>query len=249
MKRLVLMAFMLGVALSFAGVVEPFKQFTQADYHDYVKPGLENDAYAKMITLSVKADTNVWLSNYVNNWYNVPDLHGDQYDMLGEKKYGYIFKSDLPDASIQNRTYADKIHWADGDTTVITYYDDANPDRKVSTTGYFLDHFDDAAEIYLVMTTLEQDGNETVDSFQYVQAMDPETTLVSRQHNLEDLADNVRVNYGVPVGREFVAVYDGLDSYPGKGGGAAGGPLPGLLFVGLLSTGTVFGASRMKKRS
>ena len=67
---------------------------------------------------------------------------------------------------------------------------------------------------------------------------------MSRQHNTFDLAGNVRVNLGIDsetfggIGREFVAVYNG----------ATGGPLPSLLLVALLSSGTVFGASRMKTK-
>ena len=245
MKRVVLLVLMAAAAISFAGVVSPFKQFTQADYNDYAKPG-QNWIPANMITLSVKANTDVWLSNYVNSWFGgVPDLHGDQFDMLGATKYGYIFKSDLPDVTVPNGTYDDKINWSDGNIqTDITYFDDKNPSIQATTKGYFLDHFDKDAEIYLVMTTLEADGNETVDTFQYVQDANNDTSLMSRQHNTFDLAGNVRVNLGIDsetfgeIGREFVAVYNG----------ATGSPLPSLLLVALLSSGTVFGASRMKAK-
>ena len=81
---------------------------------------------------------------------------------------------------------------------------------------------------------------------------------MSRLDGTLDLADNVRVNFGIDNGtygdgqgiaREFVAVYDdGTIDYAHLQR-AAGGPLPGFLFVGLLSMGTVFSASRMKKRS
>ena len=255
MKKLVLLALALVAAVSFAGVVEPFKQFTQADYTDYTKPG---QAWwpADMFTLSVSGGSDVWLSNYVRSWYEpIPDLHGNVYDM-GAQKYGYIFKEDLTSATLANGSYGDKIHWANGETTTITYTNDNGPQTN-DATGYFLDYFDNDAEIYLVMTTLEEDGHETVDTYQYVQDADHETTMQSRQHNTNDLANNVRINFGIDNGeygdgigiaREFVAVYDdtAFERHVVKG---AGGPLPGLLFVGLLSMGTVFGASRIKKRS
>ena len=211
MKKFVLLVFMVAAAVTFAGVESPFKQFTQSDYHDYAKPGQPWDS-ADMITLSVKGNTDVWLSNYVNSWFGgVPDLHGDQFDMLGTTKYGYIFKSDLPDASIANGEYADKIHWADGNKqTDITYFYDENPSLKATTKGYFLDHFDNDAEIYLVMTTLEADGSETVDTFQYVQDANNDTSLLSRHHKNLDLAGNVRVNLGIDSEHVLECLTEGL---------------------------------------
>ena len=176
---------------------------------------------------------------------------------MGAQKYGYIYKSDFPTGdngepilTLPNGSYNDLIHWANGDTTTITYYYDPNPDITNYTTGYLLDTFDEDAEIYLVMTTLPTDGGETVDTYQYVQDANNITTMVSRQHNTLDLANNVRINFGIDsaseglIGREFVAVYSGT-------GGTiiSGQPLPGLLFAGLLSLGTVFGAAKLRKRS
>ncbi|MBQ7176102.1 MAG: hypothetical protein IJS08_01705 [Victivallales bacterium] len=244
-------------AATFAGVVEPFKQFTQADYTDYVKPG-QGWWASNMFTLSVSGGSDVWLSNYVRSWYEpIADLHGNVYDMGGDQKYGYIFKNDLTSATLANGSYADKIHWANGDTNKITYFYDDNPAITNTATGYFLDYFENDAEIYLVMTTIPADGVDTVDTYQYVQDANNVTLMQSRQHNTVDLADNVRVNFGIDngtygdgvgIGREFVAVYDDT-AYLNHVGGASGGPLPSLLLVGLLSMGTVFGASRMKKRS
>ena len=257
MKKLVLLVFAVVATAAFAGVVEPFKQFTQADYHDSVKPG-QGWWASNMFTLSVGGGSDVWLSNYVRSWYEpIADLHGNVFDMGADQKYGYIFAKDLTSAALTNGSYADKIHWSNGNTTEITYTYDANPAITNTATGYFLDYFENDAEIYLVMSTIPEDGIDTVDTYQFVQDASNETLMYSRQHNISDLAGNVRVNFGIDngtygdgegIGREFVAVYDdtAFERYPVT---PAGGPLPSLLFVGLLSMGTVFGASRMKKRS
>lgn len=243
MKKLASMMLILTAVSVFAGVEEPFKQFTQADFTDYNKPG-QNWSTANVFTLSVKANTSVWLSNYVSSFYYpkpLLDLHGNVFDMVGEKKYGYIYKNDLAKLDMPNGSYEDLIHWSNGEiTTTITYTDSNNPDITNSAKGYLLDEFTRDAEIYLVMTTLASDGGETVDTYQYVQDADHATTLQSRQHNTLDLAGNVRINFGIDnVGaREFVAVY-----------APSGQPLPGLLFAGILSLGTVFAAAKIRKRS
>ena len=226
-----------------AGVLEPFKQFTQADY--CASHGMRADQNwwgAQLVTLDVKGGSSVWLSNYVSSFYApTPDLHGSQFDMLGSHKYGYIYAADL--AGLSQEDYADAINWSDGSkTTEITYYSDSNPELKTTTTGYLLGSFDEDAEIYLVMTTMPADGGETVDSYQYVQDAEHGTSLISRQHSTFDAAGNVRVNYGIdsasigPVGREFVAVYD-----------ATGQPLPGLAVSCLLAFGAV-GAAKLRKK-
>ena len=255
MKKLVLLVFAVVATAAFAGVVEPFKQFTQADFHDSVKPG-QGWWASNMFTLSVSGGSDVWLSNYVSSWYDpkpLTDLHGNVFNMGADQKYGYIFAKDLTSATLANGSYVDKIHWSNGNTTEITYTNDSGPETN-SATGYFLDYFEDDAEIYLVMTTLESDSGEAVDTYQFVKDANNDTSMVSRQHNTVDLAGNVRINFGIDsvseglIGREFVAVYDDT-AYLHRTVTPAGGPLPGLLFVGLLSMGTVFGASRMKKRS
>ena len=257
MKKLVLSLLMLLVFATYAGVESPFEQFTQDDYHDEVRPDQSWPTVqaGELITLGVHANSGVWLSNYVSNWFSpIPDLHGAQYNMVpASVRYGYIFKDDLDSLDLTREEYEDYIHWAEGGVTTITYYDDANPNLTNSTTGYFLDYFDNAAEIYLVMTTLTPDGGELVDSYQYVQDADHDTTLVSRQHNTIDIAGNVRVNFGIDsetygrIGREFVAVYaTGDEEYIRSQ--LSGGPLPGVFFAGLLSLGTVFGASRLRRQ-
>ncbi len=259
MKKITSMILGLVAASAMAGVVEPFKQFTQADFVDAAKPGQSVWFPADTFTLSVKANTSVWLSNYVNSWFApkpIPALNGNVYDM-GAQKYGYIYKSDFPTGdngepilTLPNGSYNDLIHWANGETTTITYYDNADSQYTNSTTGYLLDTFDEDAEIYLVMTTLPMDGGETMDTYQYVQDANNATTMVSRQHNTVDLANNVRINFGIDspadglTGREFVAIYGGTG-----GTVVSGQPLPGLLFAGLLSLGTVFGAAKLRKRS
>ena len=161
-------------------------------------------------------------------------------------KYGYIYKNDLSQLDLANGSYDSLIHWASGETNTITYTNSTNSVTN-SATGYFLDEFKENADIYLVMTTLARDGGETVDSYQYVQDANHDTTLQSRQHNTLDLAGNVRINFGInDVGHEFVAVYNSSDSGTPS---PSGQPLPGLLFAGMLSLGTVFAASKMRKRS
>ena len=244
MKKIVSMMLLMVAASVLAGVVEPFKQFTQADFTDAAKPG-QPWASAKVFTLSVKANTSVWLSNYVRSFYEpIPDLHGNVYNM---EKYGYIYKDDLPSLDIPNGSYDSLIHWANGETTTITYTASTNPSITNDATGYLLDEFKKDADIYLVMTTLASDGGETVDTYQYVQDADHATTLQSRQHNTVDLAGNVRINFGIDNAgaREFVAVYSNTDDTPSP----SGQPLPGLLFAGMLSLGTVFAAARMRKRT
>lgn len=248
MKKIVSMILILMTISVLAGVVEPFKQFTQTDYTDYNKPG-QNWTSANVFTLNVKANTTVWLSNYVRSFYEpIPDLHGNVFNM---EKYGYIYKNDLPNLSQANGSYDSLIHWANGETNTITYTYSANPAITNTATGYLLDEFKEDAEIYLVMTTLAQDGGETVDTFQFVYDNENNTTLLSRQHNILDLADNVRVNFGVNGvygGREFVAVYDSTNGSSGHGG-PSGQPLPGLMFASLLSFGTVFSISKLRKLS
>ncbi len=272
MKKLLTTLLMLVGVATFAGVERPFVQFARTDYTSEQRPADLNasqnttnngDWYpAQLISLHVYAGTSVWLTHKVQSWYEPLNLDGNEYgnefDMLGgDHRYGYIFKDDFNgDLTMEKGTYDNLIHWADGTTDLITYVNDANEAIKSTRTGYFLDHFDEGAEIYLVMTTLPEDGGETVDSYQYVQSDNHgATTLMSRTYDYDDLAGNVVINFGIDngtygdgvgIGREFVAVYDKGDD--GIGGGGTGGPLPGAFFAGLLSLGTVFGASKVKRQ-
>lgn len=242
MKKIISMILILMTISVFAGVVEPFKQFTQTDFTDTMRSEQPWNS-ARLFTLSVKANTTVWLSNYVKSFYEpIPDLHGNVFNM-GEKKYGYIYKNDLTSLDIEKGNYDSLIHWANGETNKITYTYSPNPSITNTATGYILDEFKEDADIYLVMTALDIDGGETVDTYQYVQDINHDTTLLSRQHNTFDLADNVRINFGINDGREFVAVYNKTDG----GYSPSGQPLPGLMFAGILSLGTVFGVSKIRR--
>lgn len=247
MKKFVSIVLILMTISIFAGVVEPFKQFTQADFTDTMRSEQPWNS-ARLFTLSVKANTTVWLSNYVRSFYEpIPDLHGNTFNM-SPMKYGYIYKNDLTSLDLEKGTYDSLIHWANGETNKITYTYSANPNITNTATGYLLDEFKEDADIYLVMTALDIDGSETVDTYQFVKDTEHDTILQSRQHNTFDLADNVRINFGINNGREFVAVYDstkGSNSH----GGPSGQPLPGVLIAGILSFGTIFGVSKIHKCS
>lgn len=249
MKKFILILFV--ACLAMAGVEEPFVQF-----YNYCEPHTlrsdQNWFGAQLISLNVTAGNSLWLTNYVKSWYEpIADL-GNVYQMSGENKYGYIYKNDIAGLNVEKASYADLIHWSDGETTEVTYYADSNPALKQSTTGYLVDYFDENAEIYLVMTTLQADGGETVDSYQYVQDGVHDTTLVSRQHNTTDLAGNVRVNFGIDsdseglIAREFVAVYNRTEDI---GGGMSGQPLPGMLTSCLVALGSIGLTRRFKKKN
>ncbi len=186
---------------------------------------------------------------------------------MSPKAYGYIYAKDMTSLIEEKPNYDSLIHPSNGATTTITYTSlTADAEGKYPTVkaeGYFLDYFEEDAVIYLVMTTLPGDGGEKVDTYQFVQDNNAytDTTLKSRQHNTSDIAGNIRVNFGIdlpPVGdgnltdisREFVAVYSGDSELIRSqiGGGTTGGPLPGVFFAGLLSLGTVFGASKAKRQ-
>ena len=230
-------ALVLRASCSFGGVQLPFKQFERSDYHESIRLD-QNWMGAQMISLSVKANTGVWLSNYVSSWYApILDLNGNIYDMRSSQ-YGYVTKEN---AEAHSTDYLDYVHWSNGYSLEITYFDDNNPYLTNSTNAYFLDYFDENKEIYLVMTTIPDDGSETVDSFQYVSDENHDTSLVSRVDGTVDAAKNIRVNFGINsnslgfIGREFVAAYDGDMDYSQIRDYSTGGPLPGLLTACILS--------------
>ena len=290
MKKLLMTVLMLVGVATFAveetkkyDINPVFQQFTQGDYHDsirnFLQPGQvwnaesQNWSEARYFTLSVKGGTGVWLSNYISNFYGTetPNIDGGNVPLdkntynMSPNAYGYIYAKDMPSLKEEKPNYDGLIHWSNGATIDITYTSVEDNNLTYPTPGYFLDYFENDAEIYLVMTTIPADGVESVDSYQYVQENGHTSTiLVNRQHDDLDNAGNIRINFGIDNGtygvyqpegtesiaREFVAVYsDDKDLINSQlGGGTAGGPLPGVFFAGLLSLGTVFGASKAKRQ-
>lgn len=235
-------------ATAFAGVASvegysdtaSFKQFTHneatntGNYVDGRHPD-QNWLGAQTISLSIDSACDVWLSNYVSSWYwpkPLDALDGNVFDM-GATKYGAI-------ALDGSQTWV-----GTGETTMVTFVDDATGVTN-STEAYFVGHFEGGEEVSIWMTTLPEDGGETVDMQQYVADADHPTTLASRVDGTKDLAGNVRMNFGLTnmIGREFIAF--------GVGGTApapSGQPLPGIAIAGALALGTIAAAKKMRKRS
>jgi hypothetical protein len=119
-----------------------------------------------------------------------------------------------------------------------------------TTEAYFLGHFKDEDDVYLWMTTIADDGHELVTSEQFVKDENHNTTLVSRVDGTHDLADNVRLNFGIDsengglVGREFVAFGVSVNEEHGP----SGQPLPGVLTSMLISAGVIGLASRKRRK-
>lgn len=246
-------------ASAFAGISE--KNFFQYDASDFVNEQRAQQPWlgAQMISLSVKGGSSVWLANYINSWYDpkpVYDLNGTTYQM-GAGQYGYLRKSELQGIDATS-DYRSLIHWSDGRTKEITYFNDPNPAITNSTTAYYLDYFGEDDEIYFVMTSLPEYGGEVVDSFQYVndktketEMYNPDTMLTSRLDNTKDLAGNVRINFGLGIdtnsGREFVA-FGSAGDYDGNTRPPSGQPLPGAMVAGCLSLGTLLLGKRVRRR-
>ena len=189
---------------------------------------------AQTIKLTIAAEADVWLSNYVNSWYSpIAELDGNVFQM-GAEQYGAV------------QLNGDKTWVGTGDTTTVTFVDDATGATN-STTAYYLGHFEGGEDISVWMTTLMEDGNEQVDMQQYVFDAEHDTTLVSRVDGTHDLAGNVRINFGVDsvsagfIGREFVAF--GVDNGTPA---PSGQPLPGALVSLALALGTLVTARKIK---
>ena len=245
MKKIALFVVMFVAASVFAGVVgDNLYQYTHAvmlvndvvydypntgDYKDYKPAGQVNWETDRLITLSVKKDTSVWLTHKVDSLYYIPDLN--TVADVSPYKYGYI---DVANPGT--------VVYSEGGTKEITYSATENPSVTGKTTGYLLGEFDKDMEIYLVMTSLE--GDE-VNSMQRVNenAENPTTVLASRSEDYVDNAGNVVVNFGLNRGTsfEFVAVYE-------KTAPTSGQPLPGLLMAGLLSIGSVLTGAGLKRK-
>ena len=213
---------------------------------------------AHQIQLTIGGPCDLWVSNYIRSWEEpIAALDGNVYDMA-PIKYG----ATTIDGS--------KTWIGNGETTTVTYNDvggdPGTGESTNSTTAYFVGTFEGGEVISLWMTTLPTDGGETVDMQQLVNGSyveNPEaalrdrvwetyeTTLASRVIDTHDLANNVRVNFGLttfPDGREFVAfgVTDGkVHDHPSP----SGQPLPGAMATCLLAMGAVAAAKKMKKRA
>ena len=210
MRKLIALMISIFTASAFAGIASvqgygsmaSFYQFTHdeptntGDYHDG-RNASQNWLAAQTIKLLVGAECDVWVSNYVNSWYaDIPALDGNVFNM-DEVKYGAW------------QLNGDKTWEGNGQTTVVTYKDDASGAEN-STTAYYLGHFEGGEEIAMWMTALDQEGGETVDTMQAVYDADHGTTLASRLDGTHDLAGNVRINFGFTTipsgeGREYVA--------------------------------------------
>ncbi len=206
---------------------------------------------SNMITLSVSANSAVYLTNYTSSWYGEAPNLGDSdyaagYDMSANK-YGYVYAKIDEDGKASP---VGDVHWADGETIEVTYKNPTGPQTR-TTTGYLLGTFKNNAEIFFVMTP--NGYEETVNSYDPVNDPDGlgyESILASRQVNTEDQSVLVRVNFGTVdgVGHEFVV---GSIALPPDGGGdlVTGQPLPSMLLCGLLSLGTLTATKRLRKRS
>ncbi len=214
------------------------------DYKDY--SGDSSEAYTAKISLTVKANTKVWLTNFVADWTKVEDLN-TTFDMGGDQKYGYY------------TTDSNQITWSDGTQKYVTYSQTAdakaeqiisNDGKKdgaqtVTTESYFLDYFGEDATIYLVMTPRDDNGAALEDYVTTGDEITSDSVLTARWDGDGtttdyDAAGNVKINFGVSGvagNRTFVAVYE----TPGQ-------PLPGVLVASFLALGTVFAGKRMKKR-
>ncbi len=274
MKISALVFFIIAVFTAMAGVEESFNQFIRADGSDvlgsdvgYYYGTLRNQgnwkvnqgwSAAAIITLHVPANSTVYLTNYISNWKGSNADLDEIFDMSAGN-YGYINASSLPSLNLEKSDYytSDYINFSNGESIDITYYDDndATGNTKYTTPGYYLGSFDEASDIYLVMTPKNRD--ELVDTYQYVQdGYHEETDLLSRQYNTTDQAGNVRVNLGISAhgngSHEFVAVYsyDDFDEggYGEEGGGSSGQPLPGLFLATILAIGTIAFGKSLKKR-
>lgn len=255
MKKVVFALCALVAATAFAGISgvagyssdAVFTQFTHdeatntGNYTDYQRPD-QNWLAAQTIKLTLDSACDVWVSNYVSNWFNESlPLDGNTFDMSAGN-YGAV--------DIKGGATAQSSPWFEGDTTTVTYsqYADGSGLTK-ETTAYFVGHYDAGVELSFWMTTLPEDGHEQVDMQQYVADAGHETNLVSREDKTHDQANNVRINFSLATsgGREFVAfgVADGATPGPSP----SGQPLPGILFAGLIAAGTIATAKKMKKRA
>ena len=250
MKKITFMLVLLAFAsTTFAGIkavqgysnTASFYQFTHdetnntGDYHDYRRAD-QDWLGAQMIYLHIESETDVWVSNYIRSWYeDIEALDGNVYQM-GETQYGAY------------EVNGDRVWKGTGESRIVTYNDDNNSNITNTTEAYYVGHFEGGETIALYMTTLENDGGETVDAMQYVYDAAHDTTLYSRVDGTHDLAGNVRVNFGLSedggttlLAREFVAFGVSDNSTP------SGQPLPGVLSTIVVACCSIACAKKMKK--
>lgn len=248
MKKLVLMICALAAATSFAGIrsvegyddTTAYMQFTydpessSSNYTSSSNPGQPWDP-AQRITLSIDAECDLWVSNFMDNWYSdIKDLDGNKYEM-GNGQYG-AFDINTGDS------------WAGtGETATVTFSQNEDGTGLINdVTAYYVGHIQGGTELALWMTSLE---GAKVDSIQYVNDADHPSVLNSRTYgtggNIIDAANNVRLNYGLisGVGGEFIA-FGVANSSP-----QSGQPLPGVALASILALGSIAAAKKMKKRS
>lgn len=248
MKKFAFVLAALLVANAFAGIqsVEGYDNdatYMQFTHNEATNTGNYVDARhseqnwlgAQTISLSIESECDVWVSNYISSWYwpkPMTDLDGNIFDM---SNYG---ATDIN----TNEAFA-----GNGKTATVTFFDDATGVTN-QTTAYYVGHFTPGKELSLWMTTLAEDGGETVDMQQYVADADHDTTLASRVDGTKDLAGNVRINFGLTnlKGREFVAFGVGGKNEPGP---LTGQPLPGVAIAGILAVGSIAAAKKAKKRA
>lgn len=255
MKKIIFAMF---IAVSvFAGVKQIDGYSEDAVYHQFTHDSItdtgnwtdtirsdQNWEPAQMITLKISAKMDVWISNYVSSWYDpkpLLPLNGNVYDM--DAGYGIVQTNSTGTVEHVSGNGGDNL------TSTVTYFHDANPSITNSTEAYFLGSFNAGDEIGIWLTTLAQDGGEQVDTQQYVQDADHNTTLVSRIDDYVDLAGNVRINFGINspvdglIAREWVAV-GVIDDEPVP----MGAPLPGVMMSCLVGIGGFFMARKKTKR-
>ena len=245
MRKLIVLCLVALVTVSMAGIKSlegysnnaTYVQFTHNDltntgnYRDGQNPG-QNWLGAQTIMLTIDSEMDLWFSNYISSWYYpkpMTNLDGNIYDMSAEL-YG-VFNSEQ--------------QWlGNGQTATVTYFDDGTGITN-STDAYYVGHFNGGETVYLMMTTLPEDGAETIDSRQYVFDSAHDTTLWSRLDNTYDLAGNVRINFGLEdyVAHEFVAF--GV-SEPGDP--PSGQPLPSTLATCLIAGSVIPFLKRRKQR-
>ncbi len=255
-----LLALLLLTSVFAVATEENYVQYaTQSDFHIVSRP--EQPWFSQeMISLKVKAGTDVYITNYVSNYYDVYDIGDSDFVDGAGKKIGY-------DMSVGNFGYmtanlddfgniSSVSKFIEGKGTVKDFSYTASNGKTVTTPGYLLDTFNEDTEIFFVMTPFATKEGEIigpVDTYNLVNdaGLGVKSPLWSRQINTVDQNGTVRVNLSVadslsPTGlsHEFAIASLAKEDVP-----PSGQPLPGVLtscLVGLCATGI---AARRRKHS